>query len=379
MVLTPQEQIKEQIEKSTNILICVGKNSDGDSLGAALGLYAYLQKMDKKTEIISLNTLLEKYKFMPFADIISHKIQGGRDYIFSLDIDKSNLEQLRYEVEDHKLKIFINAKSGDIAKDNISLESSRFNYDLIFVIGATDMENLGNIYDENPELFYEIPVVNIDHKPSNERFGKINLVELSASSTSEVMYGLLSGMEENLIDERIATNLLTGIISATESFQNKKTTPKVFMTAASLVSKGANKQDIIRYLYKTKSISMLKLMGKAMVNLRYNNQHKFAWSIIEESDLQKESISTENVSLATRELFNSSPEFEMLMILYPENNETRGIISFNERNDINELAEMLGGHIEEGQIIFSFGMKNYEEAEKEALSKIKDFFEHKFI
>lgn len=379
MVLTPQEQIKDQIEKSNNILICVGKNSDGDSLGAALGLYAYLRKMEKKTDIISLNTLLEKYAFMPFADMISHKIQGARDYIFSLDIDKSNLQQMRYEVEDHKLKIFITAKSGDIAKDKISLESSKFNYDLIFVVGTTDMENLGNIYDENPELFYEIPVVNIDHKPSNERFGKINLVELSASSTSEVMFGLLSGMDENLISEDIATNLLTGIIAATESFQNKNTTPKVFITAASLVSKGANKQDIIRYLYKTKSISMLKLMGKAMVNLKYNSQHKLAWSIIDDNEFPKESITTEGVGMATKELANSSPEFEMLAVLYPTANGIQGVINFTERNDIGELVEMLGGHIEEGQIIFSTNTSNYEEAEKETLGKIKDFFEHKFI
>jgi nanoRNase/pAp phosphatase (c-di-AMP/oligoRNAs hydrolase) len=377
MGFTPQEQLKEQIAKSNNILICVGRNSDGDSLGAALALYSFLKKIDKRVNIISPNMLLEKYSFMPYVDMIAHKVQGVRDYIFSLDIDKKNLHQLRYEVEEKKLKIFITAESGEIEKDNLSLESSRFNYDLIFIIGATDLESLGNVYDENPELFYEIPVVNIDHKPSNEHFGKINLVELSASSTAEVMFNLLTGIDESRIDEEIATNLLTGIISATESFQNKKTTPKVFLAAASLVSKGANKQDIVRYLYKTRSISMLKLMGKAMVNLKYNSQYKLAWSVINDGELMEEGSGAENVGTVARELTNSSPEFELMMIIYPDINGIKGVINFSERNDINELVSALNGKIEEGQVAFKLSGSDIETAEREALNKIKEFFNHK--
>jgi nanoRNase/pAp phosphatase (c-di-AMP/oligoRNAs hydrolase) len=376
MGFTPQEQLKEQIAKSNNILICVGRNSDGDSLGAALALYSFLKKIDKKVDIISPHMILEKYSFMPYADMITHKIQGARDYIFSLDIDKNDLHQLRYEVEEQKLKIFITAKSGEIEKDDLSLESSRFNYDLIFIIGATDLENLGNIYDENPELFYEIPVVNIDHKPSNEHFGKINLVELSASSTAEVMFNLLTGIDESRIDEESATNLLTGIISATESFQNKKTTPKVFLAAASLVSKGANKQDIVRYLYKTRSISMLKLMGKAMINLKYNSQYKLAWSVIESGEFMEEGTSAENMGMVARELANNSPEFELMMIIYPATDGINGVINFSERNDLNELVKALNGKIEEGQINFKLSGSDTETAEKEALNKIRDFFNH---
>lgn len=379
MGLTPQEQVKEQIMKSVNILICVGKNSDGDSLGAALALYSFLKKMDKKADIISPNAILDKYAFMPDVDMVTNNIKGARDYIFSLDIEKSNLHQLRYEVEEHKLKIFITAKSGDIEKDKISLESSKFNYDLIFVVGATDLEGLGNIYDENPELFYEIPVVNIDHKPSNEHFGKINMVELSTSSTAEVMFNLLTGIDENLVEEGIATNLLTGIISATESFQNKKTTPKVFLAAASLVSKGANKQDIVRYLYKTKSISMLKLMGKAMVNLKYNSQYKLAWSVIGSGEFVEEGANDENIGTVAKELANSSPEFELMMILYPSAAGMKGVINFSDRNDINELVNALSGKIEEGQIAFKLSSSDIETAEKEVLNKIKNFFDNKKI
>lgn len=377
MGLNTQEQILDQIKKNETVLICVGKNPEGDELGAALGLYAALKKMNKKTDIISPTAILDKYSFMPQSEFISHKLEGARDYVFSLEIDKEKLQQLRYEVEEKRLKIFITAKNGEIDKDHISLESSKFNYDLIIVLGTSDLENLGGVYDENPELFYDIPVINVDHKPENEYFGKINLVDVAASSTSELVYNLISGLDDGLIDEDIATDLLAGIIAETESFQNKNTTPKAFMAAAALIAKGANKQDIIRYLYKTKSVSMLKLMGKAMAGLKYNGQFKLAWSVIEDDDFIKANSATGNVNLAVKELSQSSPEFDIFMLLYPADGSMLGIINFSDKKDknIESLRKILEGRTEEGQIVFTTKETEAGNAEKEALRKIKEWFD----
>jgi phosphoesterase RecJ-like protein len=375
MGLNSSEQLLDQLRKNNSILICVGKNPDGDALGSALGLYAALQKSGKKVDIVSPDALPVKYSFLPHIKAISHKLQGARDYIFALDIDKDKLQQLRYEVEDHKLKIFITAKNGEIEKDRISLESSKFTYDLIIVLGASDLESLGRLYDDNPELFYDIPVINIDHKPTNEYFGKINLVDVAASSTAEIVYTLLGGLDENFLDENIATDLLTGVISETESFQNKNTTPKAFMTAANLIAKGANKQDIIRYLYKTKSVSLLKLMGKAMAGLKYNSQYKLAWSVIEDDSFIKANSAGGNINTAIRELSQSSPEFDLFFLLYVADGKITGIISFSEKQDIQRLMKALGGHMEEGQLVFSPTGTDMGAAEKEVLRKIKEWFD----
>jgi phosphoesterase RecJ-like protein len=375
MGLSSQEQIQDQIKKNDTVLICVGKNPEGDSLGAALGLYSALKKMNKKVDIISPSAILEKYAFLPQAELITHKLQGARDYVFSLDIDKEKLQQLRYEVEDHKLKIYITAKNGEIDKDRISLESSKFNYDLIIVLGVSDLENLGNIYDENPELFYDIPVINIDHKPENEYFGKINLVDVAASSTSEIVCNLINGLDEKVIDENIATDLLAGIIAETESFQNKNTTPKAFMAAANLIAKGANKQDIIRYLYKTKSVSLLKLMGKAMAGLKYNSQYKLAWSVIEDDNFIKANSASDNINMAIRELAQSSPEFDLFFLLYAMDGGLKGIINLSDKKNTEGLMKSLGGHLEEGQIVFTPTEIDISLAEKEVLRKIKEWFD----
>jgi phosphoesterase RecJ-like protein len=374
MGLNSQEQIKDQIGKNDAILICVGKNPEGDALGSALALYGSLKKMGKKVDVVSPGAVADKYVFMPEVDRISSKLEGARDYVFSLDIDKKKLQQLRYEVEEDKLKIFITAKNGEISKDRISLESARFNYEIIIVLGTSDLESLGGVYDENSELFYDVPVINIDNNPSNEYFGKINLVDVAASSTAEIVFNLISELDEKLIDEKIATDLLTGVIAATDSFQNKNTTPKAFMAAASLIAQGANKQDIIRYLYKTKSVSMLKLMGKAMSGLKYNSQYKLAWSIIDDDSFIKANAVT-SINLAIKELSQSSPEFDLFFLLYTYDGSLKGIVDFGSKQDASELMKLLNGHMEDGQVIFTPQETDLVAAEKEILRKIKIWFD----
>ena len=371
MGLSPKEQIIDQITKSETILLCVSKNPNGDALGAALGFYLALKKLGKKTDVVSPTAVLEKYSFLPSSNLITHKLEGARDYIFTVNIEKDKLQQLRYEVQDNKLKIFITAKSGDLDEKNAALESSKFKYDLIIILGTSDLEDLGNVYDDNPELFYEAPVINIDNNPSNEYFGKINLVDVTISSTSEIVYNLISDIDEKLFDEQIATNLLTGIVSKTNSFQNKNTTPKAFLAAASLITKGANKEDVIRYLYKTKSISVIKLMGTIMSTLKYNSQYKLGWSVIDKSDFERTNKTSENLSLVVSELANSSPEFDMMLLLYKNNGKVNGIINFSEKLEVSDLAKLFNGTIKDNQIIFTSNEAAIDLAEKETLKKIK--------
>ena len=377
MGLLPKEQTLDQINKSETVLICVGKNPDGDALGSALGLCLVLKKMGKKVDIVSPTAILSKYSFLPSADVITHKLEGVRDYILSLDIDKEKLHQLRYEVQNNKLKIFITAKNSDLEEKDIIIESAKFKYDLVVILGAADSESLGNIYDENSDLFYEAPVVNIDNNPSNEYFGKINLVDVTASSTAEIIFNLVVEIKEELIDEQIATNLLEGIIFKTSSFQNKNTTPKAFLAAASLIAKGANKQEIIRYLYKTKSISTLKLMGKVMSNLKYNKEYRLGWSLLPngDNDFIKTNASPEKLNSVVKELADSSPEFDLVLLVYKIDGKVNGIINFLEKMQVDNLAKSLNGKIEENQIIFVADEAEIKLAEESILQKIKEWMD----
>ncbi|MCK4525688.1 MAG: hypothetical protein KAU07_04575, partial [Candidatus Andersenbacteria bacterium] len=180
-------------------------------------------------------------------------------------------------------------------------------------------------------------------------------------------------IDEKLFDEQIATNLLTGIVSKTNSFQNKNTTPKAFLAAASLITKGANKEDIIRYLYKTKSISVIKLMGTIMSTLKYSSQYKLGWSVIDKNDFEKTNTTPENLNLVVSELANSSPEFDMMLLLYKNNGKVNGIINFSEKLEVGELVKLLNGTIKDSQVIFISNETAIDLAEKETLKKIKEW------
>ena len=90
----------------------------------------------------------------------------------------------------------------------------------------------------------------------------------------------------NLIDEDIATLLLTGIITDTGSFQNANTTPKSFAVAAQLISYGARQQEIIQHIYKTKQLSQLKLWGRILSKIQTDDSHKIVWSVVTQQDFR---------------------------------------------------------------------------------------------
>ena len=114
-------------------------------------------------------------------------------------------------------------------------------------------------------LFFETPVINIDHHASNTDFGQVNMVDVVAASTTEVLYHVLEAMEKKynkkLITEDIATLLLAGIITDTGSFQHANTSPKSMETAAKLLDLGGRQQEIIKNIYKTKKLSTLETLG----------------------------------------------------------------------------------------------------------------------
>ena len=381
MELSPRQQICELVDKSDSILICLPKNPSGDAIASSLAVFLILEKLGKKATLVCPTAIPENFLFLPASQNIIHKLEGVKEYVISLGVERKNLEQLRYEVNDHHLNIFITAKNGDLEKrlenENIKLEPAKFKYDLVMVLGVQDIENLGNVYDENSELFFETPIINIDHHPSNEYFGKVNLVEITASSTAEIITAIYPLLREDVLDEKIATLLLAGIISSTESFQNKNTTPNSLTAAASLIAAGADQQKIIRYLFKTKPVSVLKLMGKIMADLKYNSHYKLAWSIISPEDFQRISAAPENLHPVVKELINSSPEIDIILLLYKDKGTTRGIINLIERVPGEKLSKLLNGELKDNQITFDSGEENLETAERNTLEIIKKWADRK--
>ncbi|MBU2235825.1 hypothetical protein KKA01_02060, partial [Patescibacteria group bacterium] len=210
-------------------------------------------------------------------------------------------------------------KNGTFREKDVSFSSSDYEYDLIFVLDAPDLDALGKLYEDNMEFFYHTPIVDIDHNPANENFGQINLVDLTATSSSEIIFEMIKDWKENILDEYIATSLLAGIISKTKSFQTTSVTPRSLAIASHLISSGARREEIIRHLYQTKSVETLKLWGRALARLKQDKQNRIVWSVLNEADFEKSgSSSEEDVLSVIDELIIDAPEAETIIVFFEQ-------------------------------------------------------------
>src|ERR671934_1746239 len=91
----------------------------------------------------------------------------------------------------------------------------------------------------DPELLAGAPlVIDVDHHHDNSRFGKVNLVVPTASSTGEVLRDLFAELGVAMTPE-IAEALYIALVTDTGRFQYSNTTPKALRLAAELVEAGA--------------------------------------------------------------------------------------------------------------------------------------------
>lgn len=327
MSLTTIQQIQEAIKNSNNVLITFKKIHSGDAVSSALALALILKKLRKQVDIICDNFVLPpKYNFLPSTSEIQTQNSPLRKFIISLDISKTKIDEFSYDIAENKLNIFITPKSGYFNQSDVTTSSSEFKYDLIFVLDTSDLEMLGTIYDKNTEFFYNTPLINIDHEAENEHFGQINLVDLTATSTAEIIFDIFEKTAPETIDENIATCLLTGLISETKSFKSPQITPKSLNTVSKLIAVGARREQIIQNLYQTKSINTLKLWGKILSNINHDSNLNLVWSTIKNQDFHQTGTNENFLPEIFDDLMGSSPEAQIVTLIYENDKNIKSII-----------------------------------------------------
>ena len=207
MTLEPQQQFKNFLEKSEEVLILIPENPSGDAVGSAWALYFFLEKSGRNPTIAFSNQLPSKYSFLPKPQRILTELSGARDFILQFDTTFNKIAGVRWEEKDNKLDLHITPEKGTIDPRDFSFILAKFKYDLIVVLDSPDLLKLGKLYEKNPDLFFEVPVVNIDHRSDNENYGQINLVDVTASSCSEILSQALESISATYIDKQIADSL----------------------------------------------------------------------------------------------------------------------------------------------------------------------------
>lgn len=185
---------------------------DGDAVGSTMALYLYLKKLLPKAEIkLFLETPPDCFGHLKHIGEISSATaaEGVFDVFFALDAAADRLG----------------------AAEPLFLESRK--------------------------------KINIDHHISNQNgCGDINVIKPHASSTAEVLYGLL---EEEYLDEEIAVALYTAIIHDTGVFQYSNTSPETLQIGAKLIGYGFPFSKIIEESFYQKTYLQNQIMGRALM------------------------------------------------------------------------------------------------------------------
>jgi phosphoesterase RecJ-like protein len=142
-------------------------------------------------------------------------------------------------------------------------------YDRLCLVDCADRKRLANFVQDDPtRLDGRIPIVNIDHHVTNDRFGSVNIVEPTASSTAEIVAEMLRAWGTKLTIP-IAQCLLAGIYGDTLGLRTPATTSRTLRTAADLVDAGANPGPIVDHLFRLKPKSTVCLWERALRDIRW--------------------------------------------------------------------------------------------------------------
>ncbi len=326
MAFAPYEQFFEAVKRSRSVGVFFRSAWNGDSLGSALAVAELVSSLGKPAEIICDNFVPHpSYNFLEKQNSVLPKPREMR--LLNLKINAAPADyDLTHTHKDGAIHISVKTENGLIGPENIAATTEEWKHDLIVCVDTPDLASLGAIKNDYRVFLNETPIVNIDHDPANEQFGQINLVDIRASATAEIVADLFAALDWKLVNPETATTLLAGIISKTKSFRTNAVTPKTLDTAGRLISAGARRGEIIENLFRMRPVEALRLWGRVLARLKQDRQSRFVWSVLTRADFVHAGADESHLPNAIEELIASTSDADIVCVIH-ENSANDGKIS----------------------------------------------------
>ncbi|HUY85070.1 MAG TPA: hypothetical protein VMU97_00980 [Candidatus Dormibacteraeota bacterium] len=234
-----KQQLIDKLKSANNVLVTVSRGPSVDQLAACIGLSLLLNKQGKHAAAVFSGEVPSTLEFLQPGETLEKNTDSLRDFIISLD--RSKADKLRYKVEDNVVRIFITPYKTSISQEDLEFSEGDFNVDLVIALGVHRQEDLDEAITAHGRILHDATVATVNITPDGD-LGTINWFDPQASSLSELVAELTQALGDDLLDNQIATALLTGIVSETERFGNDKTSSQTMSVSAALMAAGANQQ-----------------------------------------------------------------------------------------------------------------------------------------
>lgn len=243
-----EKKIIEKIAKCEKPLILIPQKPDSDAVGAAMGLYLAMQNMNKNPTIACSRRISGKYLYIPGTSEILGELTGRKEYCISFDLSCENIESVAAENRDGKAIVKIAIKGGSILAESMKLRKNFLSFDLAVGVSLRRFEEAGRLYNANKEAISELDAIII----SNKKSGGLKEMGIwdESRTVSEIVYEILAEIGTEMNSSDVAMALLSGIIGGTNNFQSKILDFKTFEIAARLMSRGADREKVLKEIKK---------------------------------------------------------------------------------------------------------------------------------
>lgn len=254
-------ELKNLLPAAKSILIALPVGADIDKMAAGLSLFLTLEAAGKEVSIVSDDAILVGQSHLFGVDHIQKDFPsttGGNltltlEGVAASDGTVPALEKLDWYAEGSNLNLVFHVLPNQTfqpAKIVPKYQGSSFN--LVFTVGAVNLNALGSVYLKNQSSFSGIHIVNIDTQAANSAFGSTNILDTASSSLSEVLTNLISDLGFSL-DADAASNLLAGIFDATNNLNNVKVTADTYMAVVNCLRVGGRKPSVSNTVVQSQS------------------------------------------------------------------------------------------------------------------------------
>ncbi|MFH1657458.1 MAG: hypothetical protein ABH919_03250 [bacterium] len=319
-------EAKKLIQGAHDILILLPRNIQEDSLGSAFGLFYSFKRLKKKVNIFLTAPLSDDIRNSGIYNLLQPK-----NFVISIDTTQKKISEIFYEKTEKNLKIHLTLAEGHLdEKDlvfsyfphNLSTQVNKEKPDLLIILGAKSLNDLGDSFKKNNDFFNEIPILSINNCPDDENFGEVNLKE--SSSLARLSTNLVKSLDETIIDKEIATSFLAGILYSSLQDDSSEMKPETFGTISYLIKKSADVQKIVQHL-KTKTepdspvkkISQIRLLSKVLEKLSYDEKKILYHATLTTEDFEDSKASSQDLNFVVTELKNSW-RFPSLLLLWKD-------------------------------------------------------------
>ena len=204
--------IRTQLQKAKKVLVVSHLRPDGDAIGSLLAMGLSLIEAGKDVQMVLSDGIPENFRFLSGSELITTKPSGWFDYVIAVD-------------------------ASEIERTDTALDG------------------------------YGKPDLNIDHHKTNSNFAKINLVEMEAVATAEILTRYLPDFGLK-IDQKVANALIAGIVTDTIGFRTTNVYPQVLRLVADLMDLGGELADIYYRTITEQSYSAARYWGAGLSKLK---------------------------------------------------------------------------------------------------------------